>query len=445
MSSRVSIERILARKRRTALEAAALVRSVDEMGIGLGPCQPPDFLHALGEREDWQQLTVFGALLTGLYKLFTRPGVTLVSGFYGPVERGLRQAGFDVRFLPADFRRFAQHARRQSPRVMVTLATPPDERGWLSLALHAGATVDELHRAGRDPARLLVVETNPKLPRTLGLPPDHLHSLALDEVDVIVESETDPFFLPDHPPTEVERAIADSVARFIPDGATLQTGIGGIPSAIVELLAEGGGGDFGIHSEMFTNGLMKLHAKDKVTNRKGIYDGFSACTFAAGTRALYDWLDGQEQVRFLPVEAINDPSIIARNRLMISINGALSVDLAGQVAADMVDGRQYSGIGGHEDFVNGASFSEGGRSLVCLPSTARVRFTGGERIVSRLVPTFPPGTSVTTPRHQVDVVVTEWGAAELAGRTVDERAAALAAIAHPDFRDELHAQAAKLR
>ena len=137
---------------------------------------------------------------------------------------------------------------------------------------------------------------------------------------------------------------------------------------------------------------MKLHEKGKVTNRKGIYDGFSACTFAAGTRELYDWLDGREEVRFLPVERINDPSIIARNRNMISINGALSVDLAGQIAADTVGGRQYSGIGGHEDFVNGASFSEGGRSLVCLPSTARVRFDGGERSVSRLVAGFPPGT-----------------------------------------------------
>jgi acyl-CoA hydrolase len=441
----MSIDRILAGKRRTAAEAAALVHSVDQLAIGLGPCQPPNFLHALGEREDWQQLTIFGALLTGLYKVFTRPGVTLLSGFYGPVERGLRQAGFDVRFVPADFRRFGRYARVHAPRVMATLATPPDRQGRLSLALHAGATVDELHRAGRDPERLLVVEVNPKLPRTLGLPPDHPHTLVLDEIDVIVESEAEPFYLPDHPPTEVERAIADSVTRFIPDGATLQTGIGGIPNAIVELLAEAGGGDFGIHTEMFTNGLMKLHSQGKVSNRKGIYDGFSACTFAAGTRDLYDWLEGREQVRFLPVEQINDPSIIARNRCMISINGALAVDLEGQIAADMVDGRQYSGIGGHEDFVNGASFSEGGRSLICLPSTARVRFDSGERSVSRLVAAFPPSTSVTTPRHQVDVVITEWGAAELAGRTVEERAAALAEIAHPDFRDELHAQAAKLR
>jgi len=438
----MSPDRALARKRRTAEEAAALLRPVDTMAIGLGPCQPASFLRALGARRDWARLTVFGALLTGLYELFTRPGVTLLSGFYGPVERGLRSAGFDVRFVPADFRRFGRFARSLRPRVMATLVAPPDAQGRCSLSLHAGATVDELHRAGRDPERLLVAEVNPKLPRTLGLPPEHPHSLSLDEIDVIVESDADPFYLPDVTPAEVEIAIAGHAARFVADGATLQTGIGGIPSEIAERLAEGAGGDYGVHSEMFTTGLMKLHRAGKVTNRKGVYDGFSACTFAAGTAELYAWLDGCEQVRFLPVEAINDPAIVARNRRMVSINGALSVDLAGQVAADALDGRQYSGIGGHEDFVSGSTFAEGGRSLVCLPSLAIVRGPGGdERRISRIAGSFPAGTLVTTPRHQVDVVITEWGAAELAGRTVEERAEALVAIAHPDFRDALRAEA----
>jgi acyl-CoA hydrolase len=442
----MSIDRELARKRRTAAEAAALVRASDSLAIGLGPCQPPLFLRALGERDSFERLTVFGALLTGLYKLFTRPGVTLVSGFFGPVERGLRDGGFDVRFVPADFRRFGRYARQLEPRVMATLVAPPDAEGRCSLALHAGATVDELHRAGRDPGRLLVAEVNPKLPRTLGLPPEHEHALHLDEIDVVVESDADPFYLPDVPPTDVERAIAGHVQSFIPEGATLQTGIGGIPGRIVEFLAEGRGGDYGIHTEMFTNGLMRLHQAGKVTNRKGLYDGFSACTFAAGTRELYDWLDGQPDVRFLPVDRINEPSLIARNRRMISINGALAVDLTGQITADTVNGRQYSGIGGHEDFVCGASFADGGRSLVCLPSVARARNGPDETLlVSRIVAGFPPGTPVTTPRHQVDVVATEWGTAQLAGKTVEERAAALAEIAHPDFRDGLRAEAAKTR
>jgi acyl-CoA hydrolase len=440
-----ALERHLAGKRRTPEEAAALIRLTDALAIGLGPCHPADFLRALGERDDFEALTVFGALLTGLQPLFTRRGVTLLSGFFGPVERGLRASGHDVRFVPADFRRFGRFARTLSPRVMATLAAPPDAEGRMSLALHAGAMVDELHRAGRDPDRLLIVEINPRLPRTLGLPPEHAHRLELDEVDVVVESSADPFYLPNGPPSDVERSIAEHVARFVPDGATLQTGIGGIPNQIVDLLAEGPGGDYGIHTEMFTTGLMKLHETGKVSNRKGVYDGLSICTFAAGSPELYQWLDGQEAVRFLPVDLVNDPSVIARNRSMISINGALSIDLAGQIAADTVNGRQYSGIGGHEDFVSGAGLAEGGHSLVCLPSTARVRSEGREDPLSRIVPTFPAGAIVTTPRHQVDVVVTEFGAAELAGRTAGERAAALAEIAHPDFRDALRAEAAKLR
>jgi acyl-CoA hydrolase len=153
---------------------------------------------------------------------------------------------------------------------------------------------------------------------------------------------------------------------------------------------------------MFTTGLMRLHRAGKVTNRKGLFDGFSITTFALGTRELYDWLDGREEVRFLPVDRVNDPGLIARNRDMVSINGALSVDLAGQIVADTIDGRQHSGIGGHEDFVAGAGFARGGHSLVCLPSTTTI---GGRR-VSRIVRRHPAGALVTTPRHQTDVIVT---------------------------------------
>jgi len=425
--------RMLNAKKRSPHEAAALVRPKDSLAVPLGPGQPARFLHALGERDDFQALQVFGALALAPFQLFTRRGVTYLSGFFGPVERALCQAGYDVRFVVADFRRYGPLARSMAPRVMATAAAPPDANGRLSLSLHAGATVDELQRCGRDPDRVLVVEVNSRLPHTLGLPPDHPHCLHCDEVDVIVESDDEPLALPEQPPSEIERAIAEHVSRYIPDGATLQTGIGGIPSAVVELLAEGPGGDYGVHSEMFTSGLMKLHLAGKVTNKKGLYDGVSIATFALGTKQLYTWLDGQEAVRFLPVDLVNEPGLISRNRNMISINGALSIDLAGQVAADTLQGRQFSGIGGHEDFVAGASLAPCGRSLICLPSTATVL---GEQ-VSRIVATLRPGTMVTTPRHQVDVVITEYGAAELAGKTVEERAQALIAIAHPAQRPRL--------
>lgn len=416
-------------------ETAALFRPDDTLAVPLGPGQPTALLHALGARDDWKGFRVLGALLVDLFPLFARPGVRLYSGFYGPVERALLQAGHDVHFVPADFRRFSHLARRMAPRVMAVAVTPPDAAGRMSLALHAGAAVDELHRCGRDPDRLLIAEVNPLLPRTHGLPPEHPHALHVDEVDVVTTGDRPVIALPDIPSDAAEERIAEIARGFIPDGATLQTGIGGVPSHVAQLLAEGSGGDYGIHSEMFTDGLMQLHRAGKVSNRKGVYDGFSVATFAMGSRALYDWLDGNEEVRFLPVEFVNEPGLIARNRRMISINGALSVDLGGQVVADCIGGRQHSGIGGHEDFVTGAGYAPEGRSLLCLPSTARTP----EGTVSRIVAGFAPGSRVTTPRHQVDVVITEFGAAELAGLSVGDRAAALIEIAHPAVRDALRA------
>ncbi|HXV36117.1 MAG TPA: acetyl-CoA hydrolase/transferase C-terminal domain-containing protein, partial [Myxococcota bacterium] len=355
-------------KTRSARDAAALVRARDTLGLPLGPGQPASFLHALGERDDFEQLVVFSALLSDLFRVFARRGVQLRSGFFGPIERGLQAADHDVQFVPADFRRFRAVASALCPRVMATAATPPDAGGRMSLSLHAGATVEELLLAGRDPQRLLVVEVNRALPRTLGIPPEHPHVLSVDEADVIVESERDPFTIPDAPSTAIDQQIAQHALPYIESGATLQTGIGGVPGELAELLARRPGSDYGIHSEMFTTGLMRLHESGKVSNRKGIHDGYSIATFAAGTRELYAWLDGREDVRFLPVEQVNDPAIIARNRQLVSINGALAVDLFGQVVADRVGAHQSSGIGGHLDFVSGAAFSAGGRSLICLPS-----------------------------------------------------------------------------
>jgi acyl-CoA hydrolase len=426
----------------SAEEAAALVRATDTLATPLGPGAPTTLLHALGARDDWIRLEVFGGLLLDLFTVFTKPGVRYLSGFFGPAERLLIDNGADIEFLPADFRRFATMAERFSPRVMTTMATPPDEHGNMSLSLHAGATVRELHRAAADPGRVVIVEASTQVPRTMGLPPEFPHVLHVDEVDVIVPTDTPPFVLDEPPPTEVEKAIAACARSFISDGCTLQTGIGGVPSMVVSLLAAQDGGDYGIHSEMFTTGLMHLHQAGKVTNaRKDQFVGYSISTFALGTRELYSWLDGNADVRFLPVEVVNAPETIARNHHMVSINGALAVDLFGQVVADRIDGRQYSGIGGHEDFVAQSGLELEDRSLICLPSLATVRGTTRSRILE----TLPPGTTVTTPRHQVDVVITEYGAAELRGRTTRERARALAEIAHPDFRDRLRATAATLR
>jgi acyl-CoA hydrolase len=422
----------------TAEAAAARLQTVDTLGVPLGPGQPPAFLRALGEREDWEKLRVAGALLSVGTELFSRPGVHYLSGFFGPFERALRDAGANISFAPADFRRFAPLLEAAPPRVMATVCALPDADGWCSLSLHAGGTVAALRAAGADPERLLVVEVAEGFPRTHGLLPAHRHALHLDEIDILIASSDAPLALPGNgEPSDVDRAIAEHAVAYIAEGATLQTGIGAVPSTIASLLADGDGGGYGLHTEMFTDGCMRLHRAGKVVNHKGQFDGVSVTTFAFGSADLYTWLDDNEAVAFLPVEIVNAPEVIARNAGMLTINGAMAVDIHGQVVADTIDGSQYSGIGGAEDFISGPGLSVAQRSLICMPSTALIK---GE-LRSRIVPWFGPGAVITTPRHQVDIVITEYGAAELDGKTVHQRGEALAAIAHPDFRDGLSAAA----
>jgi len=414
-------------------DAVGRVRSADTLAVPLGPGIPGAFLHALGDRGEFEDLRIFGALLNDLYAVFTLPGVHYRCGFFGPAERFLRDAGVDLEYVPADFRRFAPIIESIRPRVIATAAAPPDADGWMSLSLHAGATVDELHRCAAADDRVLIVEYSAAYPTTLGLGEQHRHRIHVDEADVVFESDRTPVLIEDPPPDDIDRAIAEHAMKFVSDGCTLQTGIGSIPSVIAALIADGDGGDYGIHSEMFTTGLMQLHKAGKVTNRKGRFDGHSITTFAAGTPELYEWLDGNTDVRFLPVDVVNSPEAIAENRRMVTINGALAIDLAGQVVADTIDGTQFSGLGGHEDFVSGPGLRLEDRSLLCLRSTAVV----GGKARSRIVAELAAGSVISTPRHQVDVVITEHGIAELEGRTVRERAAALIEIAAPEFRDEL--------
>jgi acyl-CoA hydrolase len=257
-------------------------------------------------------------------------------------------------------------------------------------------------------------------------------------IDVLVEADGEPYVLDDPAPTEQDAAIAGHALQFVTDGSTLQTGIGAVPNMVATTLAHGAGGGYGVHSEMFTTGLMRLHQAGKVTNEaKGVFDGVSVTTFALGTSDLYRWLDQNAEVAFLPVDVVNDPTVIGGNRELVSINGALCLDLYGQVVADSIDGKQISGVGGHEDFVAGADLHVDSHSLICLSSTVTV----GGVLHSRILPLLPEGAVVSTPRHHTGVVVTEYGAAELTGLTVRERAAALTEIAHPDFRDELRARA----
>lgn len=422
----------------TPEEAVSCIHTVDRIGFGLGPANPDGFLTALGSRDDWQDLVLGGALLLNYYEVLTKPGVSYRCGFFGPAERLLLAQGHRVEHVPGGFRQFAPILSQFAPRVMVAQGAPPDDSGSVNLSLHYGATRPELLRAGRDPDRLLIVEVNPNLPRTRSMAPDFDNTIPVELIDVLVEHTGVPFALEEPPPDDVDAAIARHALEFVTDGATLQTGIGTIPNMVASELAAGSLGGFGIHSEMFTTGLMRLHQSGKVTNAgKGIFDGVSVTTFALGSADLYRWLDSNDDVAFLDVAVVNDPTIISRNAKLVSINGALSVDLYGQVVADSIGGQQISGVGGHEDFVAGAELHDDAHSLICLRST--VELAG--QTVSRIVGKLPEGSVVSTPRHHIGAVITEYGVAELVGMTVRERAHELVDVAHPDFRPALRAVA----
>ena len=418
-------------------EAAALVRARDAIGFGIITGTPVALLRALGARSDWEDLTFSGGLALGSAEVFAHPNVHYRVSFYGGNERALTARGADVQHVPSFFRHYGLLIQHLKPRVMMAPVSMPDEHGRVSLSLHNGASLEEMVRAGRDPDRLLIVEASPHFPRTHALV-GHENFLDLEDIDVIVYTNEEPTIFPNDPGSPEDLKIAEFAAAHIPDGATLQTGIGAVPNLVARMLAQGDGGEYGVHSEMFTDGLFELMAAGKATNtKKTINRGTAVITFAAGTRAMYDFIDDNPDIGVAPVFYTNDPHVIAQNHRMVSINSALEVDLQGQIVADTIGSRQFSGVGGHMDFTEGTSLSLEHVSLICLQSTATV--DGARK--SRIIGDMTPHSTVTSPRHLAGVIVNEYGSADLRGLTVKERAAALTGIAHPQFRDELTAAA----
>jgi acyl-CoA hydrolase len=421
----------------SAQQASELIRPVDSFGFGIVTATPTAMLKALSARDDWEDLRVSGGLVLGDFTLFLHPHVHYRAGFYGSNERKYVASGADTQHVPSFFRHYGMLIQHLKARVMMAPASMPDDQGRVSLSLHNGAHLEELRRAGQDPDRLLIVECSPHYPATRALA-GHENHLSLNDVDVIVYTNEYPPELANDDGSPEDLKIAEFAAAYITDGTTLQTGIGAVPNLVAKALVRGDAGDFGVHTEMFTDGLYQLMDAGKVTNsHKGINDGVSVTTFAFGTRAMYDFLDDNPLIGVAPVFYTNNPHVIAQHRRLVSINSALEVDLQGQIIADTIGARQFSGVGGHQDFVEGASLSLNHASLICLQSTALIN---GE-LKSRIISGMTPFSAVTSPRQLAGVIVTEYGSADLRGLTVAERARALIAIAHPQFRDELSASA----
>ncbi|NNG17877.1 MAG: GNAT family N-acetyltransferase [Gemmatimonadales bacterium] len=316
-------------------------------------------------------------------------------------------------------------SRRVRIDVAMVQVSPPDRHGYVSL----GVSVD-IVRAAVEAADLILAEVNPKTPRTHG--DSFIH---LDRIDALVPVDYGLPELPSKPADEVSTEIARHVASLIPNGATLQLGIGKIPDAVLAALSNHK--DLGVHSEMFSDGVMNLVEAGVITGRKKtLLPGKVVTSFLMGSRKLYEWVDDNPVVEMRPSNFTNDPFNVARNEGMVAVNSALAVDLTGQVAADTLMGNFFSGIGGQVDFIRGAARSHGGKPIIALPSTAKG--------ASRILPVLEEGAGVVTSRGDVRYVVTEFGVADLWGKNIRQRTLALIEIAHPDFRAEL-LNAAKAR
>ncbi|HHV20056.1 MAG TPA: acetyl-CoA hydrolase/transferase family protein [Propionibacterium sp.] len=428
----MSVRSAYAAKLVDAATAVGHVQDGDAIVVPLGAGEPPTLLHALSaRRHELRKVTVFQLVALRHYDYYdpdTAENVRHLTPFVGAASRRAVNGGW-ADFIPAHFSELPGLIRSEQLGSDVVLAqcSPMDEHGFFALGLSTDYTLAAVSKA-----RTIVLEVNEKLPFTFGN--CHVH---VSRVAAIVESEHPLATLPGTSVGDVERAIARNVADLIPDGATLQIGIGGIPDAVVAQLMTKN--DLGLHTEMIGDGPLALIEAGVVTNNhKNVNRGKAVATFALGSDRLYAWMNRNPSIEMRPVDEVNAPPIAALNDNLHSINSTMAIDLVGQCASEGIGTRLYSGTGGQFDFVRAANISKGGRSIIAVPATAK----GGE--LSTIVVSHVPGTPITTLRNDVNFVCTEFGTAKLRGASLHERAEQLISIAHPDFRDELTEQAKEL-
>ncbi|MBE7490950.1 MAG: acetyl-CoA hydrolase/transferase family protein [Planctomycetes bacterium] len=413
-------------------EAVAEISSGQRVFIGSGAAEPESLVQALTARaRELRDVNLLHILTLGSAP-YAAPehaaSFRHTAFFIGP---NVRQAVQDGRadFVPIFLSEIpALFERRMTPDWALVQLSPPDRHGWCTVGVSADVVIGALRHAQR-----VVAEINPRMPRTHGDTVIHLSRL---HATVQVEREL-PELKPE-PIDEASAAIGRHVAGMVDDGDCLQLGIGTIPNAVLRELR--GHHHLGLHTEMMSDGVVELARCGALDcSRKSYRPGKAICSFVMGTRRLYDFVDDNPFVNLLGSDFVNDPAIIARNDNLVAVNSALQIDLTGQVNADSVGVRPYSGIGGQVDFIRGAARSRGGKPIIALPSTAR----GGE--VSRIVPTLLEGAGVVTSRGDVRFVVTEYGVADLYAKGTRQRARALLEIAHPKFRPDLERRALELK
>jgi len=432
-----TVKRRYGRKFVTAAEAVSVIQSGDRVYIHPGCAGPQVLIDAMVERyTELQDVEVCHLLGVGEAS-YVRPemqGHFRHNAFF--IGKNVRSAVQEGRadFTPIFLSEIpALLQSRQYPiDVALIQLSPPDEHGYCSFGVGVECT-----KAATEVAKVVIAQINPNNPRTLG--DSFIH---LSRVDYCVEVNEPLKELPqlegDETPEELEvyRKIGAHVAGLVEDGATLQLGIGRIPDAVVKYL--GDRKHLGVHSEMISDGIIPLIESDVITNQqKTLLPGKTVTSFVLGSQVLFDFIDNNPFMEFRPTQFTNDPFTIARNRKMVAINSALEIDLTGQVCADSIGYRFYSGFGGQVDFLRGAAKSDGGRPIIALPSTAR------NGTISRITHRLHEGAGVTTSRGDVHYVVTEFGVVNLHGRTIRQRVELLISIAHPQFKEELEEFAIK--
>ncbi len=422
-----------AAKIRPAHDVIDLIRDGDTVVVPTGVGEPPTILEALSERRREKRDVTVSQILPlrpfGYYDPETVEHVRHAAYFFGGASRAGGQAGW-IDFRPSYFSEMPALIRAGlfPADVVVSMASPMDQHGYFSLSLAPDYTMAALERA-----RVVILEVNPHVPYAYGDCFVHI-----DQVSAVVEDERplSEVGLPTIGP--VQKAIGGFVADMIPDGATVQIGYGAIPDAVVMQLTDRR--DLGVHTEMIGDGILTLVESGAVTNAaKNVDRGRMKATFALGSRRLYDFLDHNPAVQMHPVDVTNDPYLVGRHDKLHTINATMQIDFLGQCGSESLGAVPYSGTGGQSDFVRAANRSRDGKSFIVLPATAK-----GDTI-SRIVPTLTPGTHVSTSKNDISYVVTEYGVAQLRGKTNAERARALIGIAHPSFRDELTEAASQMR
>lgn len=426
-----NILKLYNQKLTTAEEAVKHIKSDDHVVIQPGCAAPNELIRAMVNRKDeLENVTVYHILIVGDLP-YVKPGMEKhfkhKAFFIGANTRSAVNEGRSE-FIPIFLSEVPLLFKlgRITTDIALLNVSPPDEHGFCSYGVDVGTI-----KTPAEKSKIIIAQVNKNMPRALGDSFIHINKIHyLVEFDEPIKElpQVDPDTTPET--LAVYDQIGKNVADLIEDGSTLQMGIGAIPDSVMKYLHSKK--DLGIHTEMFSDGIIELVEAGIINGeKKTLHPGKIIAGFVLGTRKVFDFIDNNPIIEFHPQEYVNDPFVISKNNKMVAINSALEVDLTGQVCADSIGTKLYSGIGGQVDFIRGASKSEGGKPIIAIPST-----TKGDTI-SRIVPTLKPGAGVVTSRGDVDYIVTEYGSVNLWGKTIQERAKALISIAHPKFRDEL--------